>query len=394
MRRLRIWAMALALVLMCSACSSTVKKQTEVQAGKQTEVQAGKQTEVQAGKQTEVQAGKQTEEQGGNQAEEQTGNQAEEQTGNQAEEQTGKQGGPVNFPEGLYLGNKEKEMAETQKEAVPLASSPLSTVIMPSADALQVYSNTKVAIDASHLEDGYVMVKVKNATDLKLKVIVTGPSQVNYTYNLNGNGQYEVFPLSDGDGSYKVGVYQNISGTKYSTLFSQLMAIKLKDQFAPFLLPNQYVNYSPESKVVAKAQEITKDCTNDLQKVEKIYSFVVENLTYDKQKAATVTSGYLPDLDAVLESKTGICFDYSAVMAAMLRSQRIPTKLVIGYTGSAYHAWLNTYTKETGWVEGVIFFDGTSWKLMDPTFASSAKQSSKIMEYIGNGSNYSAKYLY
>ena len=63
-----------------------------------------------------------------------------------------------------------------------------------------------------------------------------------------------------------------------------------------------------------------------MQKVEKIYSFVVDNITYDKQKAATVTSGYLPNLDAVLQSGTGICFDYSAVMTAMLRSQRIPHK--------------------------------------------------------------------
>jgi len=334
MKRFRIWATALALLLLCCACSSPEQKQTEAQ------------------------------------------------------------GGPESFPEGLYQKEKEEKVDHAQEEPVPLASSPVSAVLMPSADGIQVYSNAKAAIDTSHLEDGYVMVKVKNSTDLKLKVIVTGPSQVNYTYNLNGSGNYEVFPLSDGDGSYKVGVYQNISGTKYSTLFTQTIEAKLKDQFAPFLLPNQYVNYTSDSKVVAKAQELTKDCATDLQKVEKIYCFVVENLTYDKQKAATVTSGYLPDLDAVLESGTGICFDYSAVMTAMLRSQRIPTKLVIGYTGSVYHAWLNTYTKETGWVEGMIFFDGTSWKLMDPTFASSAKQSEKIMEYIGNGNNYSAKYLY
>ena len=81
-------------------------------------------------------------------------------------------------------------------------------------------------------------------------------------------------------------------------------------------------------------------------------------------------------------------------MTAMLRSQNIPTKLVTGYTGSAYHAWISTYTKETGWVEGVIFFDGVSWKLMDPTFASSSNSSDAIMKYIGDGKNYTVKYLY
>ena len=115
---------------------------------------------------------------------------------------------------------------------------------------------------------------------------------------------------------------------------------------------------------------------------------------YDYNKAATVQSGYLPDLDQVLAEKKGICFDYAAVMTAMLRSQGIPTRLVVGYAGDVYHAWINTFIPQTGWIEGVIYFDGETWKMMDPTFASSAKQSKQIMEYIGNGSNYTVKYLY
>ncbi len=34
-------------------------------------------------------------------------------------------------------------------------------------------------------------------------------------------------------------------------------------------------------------------------------------------------------------------------MTAMLRSQGIPTKLEIGYSGEAYHAWIST------WIDGV-----------------------------------------
>ena len=66
----------------------------------------------------------------------------------------------------------------------------------------------------------------------------------------------------------------------------------------------------------------------------------------------------------------------------------------VGYTGSAYHAWLSVYSEKEGWIEGQIYFDGTTWKLMDPTFASSSNSSESIMQYIGNGANYSAKYLY
>ena len=47
----------------------------------------------------------------------------------------------------------------------------------------------------------------------------------------------------------------------------------------------------------------------------------------------------------------GICFDYAALMTAMLRSQGIPTKLEIGYSGEVYHAWISTYIDEIGWVD-------------------------------------------
>ena len=96
----------------------------------------------------------------------------------------------------------------------------------------------------------------------------------------------------------------------------------------------------------------------------------------------------------LLAQKKGICFDYAALMTAMLRSQDIPTKLVVGYTGNLYHAWINVYLEGQGWVDNIIYFDGNSWKLMDPTFASSSGQSQEIMQYIGNGSNYRAKYSY
>ena len=81
-------------------------------------------------------------------------------------------------------------------------------------------------------------------------------------------------------------------------------------------------------------------------------------------------------------------------MTGMLRSQGIPSKLVVGYAGTAYHAWISVWTEETGWVDGVIYFDSKTWHRMDPTFASSANRSDSIMQYIGNGANYTTKYLY
>lgn len=276
-----------------------------------------------------------------------------------------------------------------------LVVSPAGAAVLPTvASGTTVYSNEKAKVDASNAKDGYVMVAYNGQASNKLKVRVTGPSGTVYTYDLNKNGNYEVFPLSDGNGKYTVGVYENTSGNKYALAFSTPVTVMLTDNFAPFLRPNQYVNYTANSQVVKKAAELTKGKTDDLSKIATIYEYTVNTLAYDKQKAQTVQSGYLPNIDKVLTEKKGICFDYAAVMAAMLRSEGIPTKLVVGYTGDVYHAWINTYIPQQGWVEGVIFFDGTTWKLMDPTFASSAKQSKQIMDYISNSNNYSAKYVY
>ena len=106
-----------------------------------------------------------------------------------------------------------------------------------------------------------------------------------------------------------------------------------------------------------------------------------------------VKSGYLPVLDEVLAEEKGICFDYAALMTAMLRSQKIPCKLVVGYAGATYHAWISVWTEENGWIDGTIFFDGKVWERMDPTFASSSGRSAEIMDFIENGT-YTVKYLY
>lgn len=303
------------------------------------------------------------------------------------------------FPNEMYTESYVVEEALAE-QMVPLAGAPVNaaTIHVPEASGVIVYggdSKSKgVTMDASNTDQGYVMIKCDNGSDAKKKVIVQGPSGVKYTYNLNKKGAYETFILSDGDGKYTIGVFQNVEGTKYSTLFSKQLDVKLADHFAPFLSPNQYVDYTADSEVVKLAAQLTAGATDELQKVQKVYNYVVHNITYDKQKAQTVQSGYLPVVDQVIAEKKGICFDYAAVMTAMLRSQNIPTKLVTGYTGSAYHAWISTYTEETGWVEGIIFFDGVSWKLMDPTFASSSNSSDAIMKYIGDGKNYTEKYLY
>ena len=288
-------------------------------------------------------------------------------------------------PETIAIAVEAQAMAEEPPPpAVPV-------VLTPEASGEKRESCDVAEVDYSHTEDGYVMVRFTGDTEKRLKVLLKGPTTT-YNYNLP-KGEWTVFPLSDGNGDYQLGIYQNVSGKQYATVMMVEFSAELKNEFAPFLRPNQYVNFSEATEAVAVGLKVTKDREHPLEKVEAVYDYVVATLSYDDEKAANVKSGYLPVLDEVLESKKGICFDYAALMTAMLRSQEVPCKLVVGYAGSIYHSWISVWTEESGWVDGAIFFDGHQWKRMDPTFASSSGGDEEILDFIQNGT-YKVKYLY
>jgi transglutaminase-like putative cysteine protease len=265
-------------------------------------------------------------------------------------------------------------------------------VLTPVASGVNVASTAGlVTLDYSNVSEGYIMLNYTGSNP-KVKLQITGSNGVTYTYNLHKEAGYETFPLSAGNGSYKIGVYENVTGNSYSPVLSETITANITNTFGPYLYPNQYVDFNASSKVVAKAKELAAGCASDLDVVTKIYDFAT-TISYDYNKAATVQSGYTPNVDEIMASGTGICFDYAAVMASMLRSQNIPTRLEVGYAGTAYHAWISTYIHDIGWVNGIISFDGTNLSLMDPTFAATTDETT-LKNFIGDGSNYKTKYIY
>ena len=117
----------------------------------------------------------------------------------------------------------------------------LPDILHPEASGILTEETGRAVIDYSNTADGYVMVRVKEETEHRLKVQVKGPSAT-YTYNVTA-GEWETFPLSDGDGSYQVTLLENVEGNKYALMQSVSAEVILTDEFAPFLRPNQYVDY-------------------------------------------------------------------------------------------------------------------------------------------------------
>ena len=269
------------------------------------------------------------------------------------------------------------------------------TVIYPTvASGEQVKESNNCVIDYSNTADGYVMVKFKKALGPTLKCVVTTGGQAlndGYKYTLSVN-KYQVIPLTEGNTAYTIYLLYEVGG-RYAMEMTLKVNVEMTDQFEPYLRPNQFVNYTKSTKVVKKAASITKKCKNDLAKVKKVYNYVIKNYKYDKKLAKTVKPGYVPNLNKIYKKKKGICFDYAALMSAMLRSQRIPTKLEVGYSGDVYHAWISCYVDEIGWVDNIIEFDGKNWSIMDPTLAAN-NSASDVKKYVGNGKNYVTKYTY
>lgn len=276
--------------------------------------------------------------------------------------------------------------SSTEEKPVKVTVPKIATGNFTGAKTLE---NDIASVDISDAASGVVQVSYKGSCS-NVKVRITMGDNV-YDYGLSGSA---VYPLQSGSGEYNVKVLENISGKTYAIALDESFSAEVSD-FSPYLLPSQYISFSQSDNCVKKAAELCAGCDSDAEKIAAIFKYVTDNISYDKQLAASVKSGYIPDPDSTLAKGTGICFDYASLFAAMCRSQSIPTKLVMGYVQeNMYHAWNEVYTKETGWVTLDLFIGKNKWNLLDPTFYASADNKSDAAEYMSDKDGYSAVYYY
>lgn len=266
-------------------------------------------------------------------------------------------------------------------------------VPMPSSPGTMIAKAANGSIDYSNARYGYISAcYTGDRGKCKLRIEANGDT---YDHDLDPNGKTEYYPLSMGSGKYKVSLFERIEGSSYSVVLRQEFEANIDNSLSPFMYPNRYVNYSKGSSSTYKAAEVCAGKTKTIEKIAAIFVWVTDNITYDYNLAATVKSGYVPNPDNTISRKKGICFDYASLMAAMLRSQGIPSRLVIGYASpDIYHAWNEVYTKETGWITPELLLKNSGYNLMDATFYAGSDDKKKIASYISNNGNYSAVYYY
>ncbi len=290
---------------------------------------------------------------------------------------------------------EQAEIPTTQAPAIPVVE---QLTHIPEASGSLTSVSEFISIDYSHCDLGYIMVEYLGSHEGKVKFQITGPDGRTYTFNLATGTGVQTFPLTSGSGTYTLNTFEQASGTDYYTVDSCQITATITDPLTTYLFPNQFIYYTEESKVLDLSIETARNATSEIDLIGKVYEKAMKTIEYDTTQAELAANGtlagYIPELDSVITSGKGICFDYAALMVAMLRIQELPAKLVIGYAGEAYHAWISVYTEEDGWIDNVISFNGKSWTLMDPTFADNATDRDAINEYIGDGSNYTEKYVY
>ena len=116
---------------------------------------------------------------------------------------------------------------------------------------------------------------------------------------------------------------------------------------APYLSNGRDTLWDTQTEELA--DEICAGCETDEEKVRAFYEWIISNCEYDYE-AAPVFQYF--DVRKTLQTKQGICFDFSHLFAAFCRSQNIPCYAVDGVSykdSAARHTWNRVYYDGTWW---------------------------------------------
>jgi transglutaminase-like putative cysteine protease len=244
-----------------------------------------------------------------------------------------------------------------EAQAIPAAAG--STSVAGNADSGLNPATLSGNYDPGNTMGGSIGVRYLAGGDARIKTRVQKET-TNYDYDLFGRSSFEYFPMQLGNGDYAVTIFENVADNRYRVAEKQVFNSVVKNLLDVFRNSIQTVHWNRSMKTILKAAALCTNLKTESEKIQAIYQFVTKNIQYDYTKIKTLQSTYVPDIDKILAAGKGICYDYSAVFAAMLRSQGIPAKLVKGYTDNVkeYHAWNEVYLSgEKRWIVVDTTFD-------------------------------------
>jgi len=203
-----------------------------------------------------------------------------------------------------------------------------------------------VKLDYSMLEKGLVFVSADNIKPEKLRIsFYKNTSDVQSCSRIFKEGYY---PLINGTGIYYLQIFVESTAETFSGIAITSFSAEF-DEIELFKYSNFAATYHEDSPLAQKAYTVTKDLDNDHEKAAEIARVIRIRFVYDIEYSDLAEE--VGDCDLFYERNGGVCYHFSALFSAMMRSIGIPTREVRGsleFEEGLYHSW-NEYYSDGEW---------------------------------------------
>jgi hypothetical protein len=232
----------------------------------------------------------------------------------------------------------------------------------PGSFASEVTKITAPADNALNFP-GYVTIAGTSQLE-QIWLCVRGPAGevVNFPIKVNENTFDYELNLRFGAGTYTIWVgdaLQNFDGK------IRFEVINTLDTDLRYSSPSAYIDSNHETVTKLCSSIITPEMT-DSEKLEAIYQWVTQNISYDyiayKKQNTTLKPASL-----IIQKKKGMCRDYSFAVAALARASGLQARIVYGQARRRS----NGRSEEHAWNE--VYLDG-NWISLDATWDAGSRQ--------------------
>ncbi len=183
-------------------------------------------------------------------------------------------------------------------------------------------------------------------------------------------GNYREVSIDRGGGVFDLDIQHPVISYEASSILRDPGAANLRQtsgNYPPEILIN-YLQLPPvDPRIPRLAQQITASNTNNYDRAAALETYLRSHFGYTLQLPRVLPHDPLANF--LFERKQGHCEYFASAMAVMLRTLRIPARVVNGFRTGEYNDITSQYviraSNAHSWVEA--YFPGYGWVAFDPT---------------------------
>jgi transglutaminase-like putative cysteine protease len=186
-------------------------------------------------------------------------------------------------------------------------------------------------------------------------------------------GNFRQVSVDAGGAVYDLDTERPINRYEAESILAEIDSdeLRLAANTAPVSM-DEYLKLPPLDVRISKlAEEITAPAPSNYDKAVALEQYLSTHFGYTLELPRTLPQDPLANF--LFERKQGHCEYFASSMAVMLRSLRIPSRIVTGFRGGEFNDLTGQYVVRASdahsWVEA--YFPGSGWISFDPTPAGS-----------------------